>query len=244
MQHSLFIRMVTFIVGFLTLTSCNIYRAFDTANSEEANLEEALRCYHDKDYNCAVAAYEKLPNGDTKTEKLCTAYLSQAGLTLDLLLGKVNKSGATMLGELGTALIPWTETRGTAASKAAKNCDEYADAKANSTTTLLSSVAQLIDCATRLARADQFGDGGTSCTTPRTQASDSKVTDSDVDFMCDEDAKGCATSISKITANQLSNAGLSALKSAFDQFPNALTNENSTAAIVRLALKTVVGDSR
>src|SRR3989338_8831192 len=148
------------VFAVLCVSSCNVYRPLDSATSDEALLEEGLRCYHEKDYDCAVAAYEKLSDSNLRSEKLCPAYLTQAGVTLTVFLGSVNKGDATMLGELAGALLPWTETKGAAATNAASECRLFAEANDNNTTTLLSSVAQLVNCATRMARTDQFGDGG------------------------------------------------------------------------------------
>ncbi len=241
-QHRIYCLSLAAIVLF-GIGSCNIYRPLDPAKSDEGYLEEGLRCYHLKDYDCAVAAFEKLSDSDTKTEKLCMGYLAQAGLTLDLLLNVVNQANSTMLGQLATALLPWSSGKETASQNASAKCLMYATTgTASDVKTLLNYVAQMVDCSTRLARTDTFGDKASDCTASHTPVTSGEITDGDVDFMCAADAEACADNIATISSSQLGTSGLGSLKSALDLFPAELKSAASVAATVRTALKTVVKD--
>ncbi|MBI1860699.1 MAG: hypothetical protein HYR96_07270 [Deltaproteobacteria bacterium] len=243
------------IFFLLLLCTCNVYRPLDSAGNDSAYKEEVIHCYAINDYECAVANYLKMSDGNDKTQSLCVGYLNQAGLTLSTLLNVITKADATMLGQLATTLLPWSSARGTAADGAATQCNNLATAYAGSTGTakdtsvLLSTVAYFLKCANRLSHAHAFGDSSdpasATCLTKTYSPSSSSVLQVDVDGMCDQDVKDCRDSLALVAGSSaLSTSGLSSLATAFDFIPADLKDSGTLVGAARTALKTVVASSR
>lgn len=209
-KTELFFRSLVFFGLSGLLASCNLYTGFGTAGSDEAKIEQALSCLHDNNYDCAIENYGKLSDATEKNRRLCQVNLARAGLTLSVLINKLGSGtgSASALGDLATAILPWTQVKQTAIEAAAAPCDAY---YAASTTSKINQVLEVLsgvmDCAVRLAKADQFvakSDADTACTTAGNN--DGKVTAADVadngngmitaTGMCTADAKACKDRIS------------------------------------------------
>lgn len=239
------------LMVFLTLglASCNLYSKFGSSGSDEGKIEEALKCLHDGDYACAIANYSALADATEKARRLCQVNLARAGLTLPVLINELGSGtdSATALGDLATAILPWTQEKQTAIEDAASPCDTYYAADtASQYGKVLSTLSGLMDCAVRLAKTDQFvakSDGDTECTTAGN--GDSKITAADVSDqsngtittggMCTSDATVCKNRISATSGSSGGDQNLDALISQL----TGLTGV-STGDAIRNILRTKV----
>ncbi len=238
--------MVFFTLG---LASCNLYSKFGSTGSDEGKIEEALKCLHDGNYPCAIENYTALSDATEKARRLCQVNLARAGLTLNVLINELGSGtdSATALGDLGTAIMPWTQEKQTAVEAAASPCDTYYNTDTSSQYgKVLSTLSGLMDCAVRLAKADQFqasSDGDTTCTTPGN--ADGQVTASDVSDqtngtittggMCTSDATACKNRIVTTSGTSGGDANLDALIGQLTSLTGA-----STGDAIRNILRTKV----
>ena len=258
MKKNTFRKSVWFLI-FPLLVSCNIYRPFTKNSTPEDFLEEALKCLHNGDFACAISNYNQLPAGELKSQKLCTAFLSKAGFTLNALLNIVGQSSNNqMMGNLANSMIPWNSTKQGDAALAKTNCEAFATSTASSTDkptrdlgTLFKTMSHFVECALFMAKTDQFvanSTADTTCTTPGNNSG--TVTAGDISDnadgsitsvgMCSADANACNDDISTLNTTELSNAGLGDIKGAFDQFGSTITTANQGAQVSRGALRTLV----
>ncbi len=204
-------RALTAITLVLALASCNIYSKFGSTGSDEGKTEEALKFLQQNppDYDGAIEQYSALSDTNEKNRHLCQVNLARAGLTLPVLINDLGSGGgdATAIGDLATAILPWTQEKQTAVEAAAAPCDAYiAAAPTLQFAKILQTLSGLMDCAVRLARTDQFvarSNGDTTCTTAGNN--DGAVTRADVSDqtngtittsgMCTADAVACKNRI-------------------------------------------------
>src|SRR4051812_14206287 len=114
-------RLFIVVTVIFIIAACNIYRPLSSKSSTEDILEEALKCLHEHDYECAIENYNSLPPGDLKNEHLCKVYLAKAGLTLDALLNVATIQSNKMLCSLANAVGPYTSDKEAAALAARSN---------------------------------------------------------------------------------------------------------------------------
>ena len=240
------LRSVGWILTTALLVSCNVYKPLDFDGNDTAYKEEAQHCYAVRDYDCAVANYNKMSASNDKTQFLCLAYMNQAGLTLSVIINDIKTGSASMLGKLATSILPWTSTKQTASDNAATSCQTLATTYAGSTgsqkdsSTLFSGIAYLMKCATRLAHAHNYGSSdpsSASCMTSSVTPSSSSVLQADVNTMCDTDVTECLDAL--VSFGQVSTS-LSFLSTALSNIPSDLKSSSTGAAAARVALKSVV----
>lgn len=240
-----------FLLLLPLLVSCNIYSPFAPSSSTEDLVEEGRKCEHDGDFGCAIDAYSKIPDPLTKHEKLCQGYLAQGGVTLSVLINTLTQGTSKILGDVATALMPWSSDKGTALLNAKNACIEFANL---ATTTigrkqsaLLKSLSLIADCSIRISKTDEFvatSNSDESCTTPGTR--DGRITQSDVAEnstgvittvgMCASDVTACDQNIAAIDGTGLSNAGLTQIKAGVDAIPAGLGDGGATN-VVRGAIR-------
>lgn len=233
------------------LFSCNIYRPFQGGSDVNDYLEEARLCLHNGDFACADTNYNKLPDGELKTQKLCMLSLARAGLGLKNLINTFNKGDKKMVGQLANTLIPWSEAKAQFAADAVKHCVDYATMTGGDIGVLLKTAAYIVDCSMRIAKVDQFvatSDTDSTCTTAGNN--DGTVTASEIADgangaisargMCGSDVIACQTDIVGLDSASLASAGLDELKSAYDQIPAALRTSGAATALTRSAIKDIV----
>lgn len=195
--------MACLLVG---LASCNIYSKLGSLGSDEAKIEEAMKCLHEGDFDGAIVQYTALEDTTERARRLCQVQLARAGLTLSVMINQLGSgtSSASILGDLATAILPWTQEKLTAVVAAVTPCGDYLKANATSQyAKVLVSLSGVMDCAVRLAKTDTLvasSDGDTACTTAGN--GDGKIDASDVSTstngtittgtgMCTADATAC-----------------------------------------------------
>lgn len=241
------------------LVSCNLYSPLTSTGSDEARIEEALKCLHDGDYQCAIENYSALSDPKEKARRLCQTNLARAGLTLSLLIQTLGDSQSTsdpaLLGVIANKLIPWDATKQTAAEEAKKNCTQYKTEAVAGTTEeqefgdVLNTLGAFIDCTTRMAKVDQLvsADNTDDCTTPGNK--DGKVTANEITAdtvagsisagqpgMCKADVEACLADFSAVNSS-----GDAELKNALDQLPPELKNSGTATDLARKAVRDTVG---
>jgi hypothetical protein len=151
-----FPRLLALFLLIPFVVSCNVFAPFDEANTNQDHSEEGLQCLDQGDTNCAVSKYTQLPDGDAKFIPLCEIELSQAGLTLDVLVNFIlNLSDTqTLLGQFVQALSPWSDASGTAMTAALITCSKISTASGD-LSPLLQTLSMFVDCGLRIARAAQ-----------------------------------------------------------------------------------------
>lgn len=229
-----------FVVVVISLIGCNAYRPFNSKSEINDYLEEAQRCLHDGDFDCAISNYNALPDGAQKQEKLCLVYLSKGGMSLSDLVSVVNQSSNTMLGALAQSLVPWTAAKSDSIDLAKTHC---ADSSLTGTNTgvLLKALSLYSHCAIRMAKTDVYvatSNGDTNCNTAGD--GDGRITSNDISDnsngtissrgMCSADVTTCATDLNGISNGELASAGLSDLENAFDALPAGSTSGTTTTA--------------
>lgn len=239
-------KALLFVVSLFLIASCNLYSPFNSTSTPNDFLEEALKCLHNGDFACAITNYEQLPDGDLKNQKLCTAYMAKAGLTLNTMLNVVTEQSTGMLGSLANAVIPWTAQKTTDAETARSYCNTFgASATSGENGVYLSSLGLMLDCAVRMAKTDQFvgaSEADTSCSTVATKTggriSQGDIEGSGTQVMCTADVTQCRNDFVAVQNNNaaIQQAGLSDLKGALDAVPAELKNAASTADQTRDAL--------
>lgn len=246
----MFAKLITVLVWgsiIAALVSCNIYAPFDSKSSDNDYVEAAQKCLHESDYGCAVENYSKIGNAELKSQHLCLVYLAKAGFTINSLVSTVKTNSATMLGTLGTALIPWNAQKTADAASAVTQCDTYAGfTSSGQTGVLLQDLARLVDCATQLAKADkvlQVNNADTNCT--GTGNGDGRVSKADVNSggggnnaMCAADADRCTADFNGMNTSGLSS-DLADIKTAITTTDQGLGSAANTAAS-RVALDAAV----
>lgn len=242
------------LVSFPFLTSCNIYRGFASPGSTEEYIEEAQKCLADQDYACAVSNYEMLPAGAQKNEKLCVVNIARAGLGLTALIDIITSSstGARILGDLATQLLPYTAVKEAAAAAAIPYCLAMT---ASDTATMLKSLAYMVDCSIRIAKTDTLvsatNGGIVTCDSTIAGNGSGTITSADIGGdgagsittgtpgMCQADVHACSSDITNASAltGALASGGLSAIANnitLISGFSNAVDD------VVRLNLKTSI----
>jgi hypothetical protein len=152
------------------LLSCNIYRPFTSNSSDEDHREEATKCEQDGDYACAISNWKQLSVQSEQDQHLCMIEISQAGIGISVLVkqlaGKIDTN--TILGDLATAVSPYTADKATAATQALSTCGAYRGELPGQLADLLLGAALLADVSVRIARTAQAigtDDTDTACTT-------------------------------------------------------------------------------
>jgi hypothetical protein len=244
----MFAKLITILVWgsiVAALVSCNIYAPFDSKSSDNDYVEAAQKCLHNNDYSCAVENYSKINSAELKSQHLCLVYLAKAGFTISALVNTVKNNSQTMLGTLATQMIPWSSQKTADAASAMTQCDAYAGfAASGQTGILLKDLSHLVDCATQLAKSDQFigsAPGDTTCTTAGNR--DGKVSKADVNsggvanVMCDADAVRCATDFNTMDTSSL-GSDLNDIKTAIQATEGAggLAGATGTPVAARAAL--------
>lgn len=227
-----------FVFFGLLLTSCNIWGTFQSTSSDQDFIEEAENCLAKGDYACAIEKYSKISNGNLRKQRLCTAYLAKGGFTLVAFLTIVNKSQATMLGELAQRLAPWNSEKGSDTANAYTQCHGLLqEPEAGQTGRMMDTVGTYVDCAMRMAKTDVIacsagGDGAET-------AGDGSgtITTSDIGNMCATDVGACRVEMALLSAAQLSQDGLSGLSGSLDAVPADIKDDTSTNAETRTALQ-------
>lgn len=110
--------------------SCNLWRPFTSAHSDEDYIEEAQRCLHNNDFACAAENYGKLSDAELRLEKLCSVNLAGAGFTISNLVNTISTDSDHVLGNLAEATLPWSDAKKAFADAAKDNCGQYQTAVA------------------------------------------------------------------------------------------------------------------
>lgn len=226
------------LVCAVVVTACNIYAPFQPEGHVEDYLEAAQACLHKGDYACAIEKYEKLPEGNLRSEKLCMTYLSKAGFGLNALLSTLKQNNQQMMGSLANVFLPWSDTKGTDAATAKTHCI----AVTGSSAALLKNVGYIVDCAMRMAKTDQrigSNDSEETCTTAGNQSG--RVTSSDIGStgtagMCKTDVIECANDMKAVSSSDLNNSQLSDIGSTVDKVPANLRDPNLAVGTIRDAI--------
>jgi hypothetical protein len=237
------------VFALVGLASCNLYSGLSSVGTDQGRVEEALKCLHDGDYECAIAQYTALENTDERNRRLCQVQLARAGLTLPVLINQLGSGTeeSSSLGDLAQAILPWTQEKQTAVEAAAVPCDAYfAAAPTSELAQVLSTLSGAMDCAVRLAKTDTLvasSDTDTVCTTPGNKSG--TITADDVSDnadgsitavgMCTTDATACKT---RIAATSGAGGGDENLDSLVGQL-TGLTGA-STGTAIRSILRTKV----
>ncbi len=240
-----------FFILFLPICiSCNLYSSFVSPKTDAEYLEEAQQCLNNDDYACAIANYEKISDTLLRNRKLCLVHMTRAGLKVSALINIITESNSSALGNLAKQLIPWSQDKGDIANLAKTQCDTFKNtADSGNEGVLFRSLSRFLDCATRIARVEKqvaASESDNSCNTAGNdngslEASD--VADSDGNIsasnpgMCPSDVGICRTDILEIDPDSLSSAGLSEVKGAYDNLPDALKDSNAATSEVRKSLR-------
>lgn len=246
------------LLGLPLLGGCNIYAPI--AGDGEP-LEKAISCLHKGDFACAIEAYNRLPDGNEKLQKLCTVRMAQAGFSLSALIDIFNNAesqGAQVLGAFANALLPYSAEREEGAAAAVTACNDYQAATAGSAPqeenfgVLLRSLSLFLDCAVRMAKTDTLvadSTGETACNTPGNgdgvvDETDIGPADGDLDAggtgMCPADVIQCATNIGNLSGPALNNAELSGLSEALNNVPPDLIGTGAGENAIRSAIRQTV----
>lgn len=231
-----------------SLTSCNIYGPLDFHSSDEAYLEAALACLHDRDYDCAIENYNQLSNALLKSEKLCSVNLTKAGFTLLMLVNTVQQQNDDMMGALAQGLVPWTTAKGQAAADALTSCGSYKTNAVGTTSAntglLLHQLSIVARCAMGMARSDLWvTNNDTTCDVAGDQ--DGIVENTDVASadngtlgtgMCKEEIDACASALTQVDSASLNSAGLGEIANAFSLIPPNITG-SAVTAVQRAAIR-------
>jgi hypothetical protein len=240
------------------ITSCNLYSKFGSVGSDETKIEEALKCLHDGDYDCAIANYSALSDATQKARRLCQVQLARAGLTLSVLINTLGKNSASadVLGSVANAVIPWTQEKETAiaalevktGSAYSGPCDTFyqADTTSQYAQTLF-TLSGIMSCAVRMAKADQLvgnSDSDVACATAGNLSS--KVTAEDISDnadgsiaakgMCSADAVLCKDRFLEVSK---ATGGDAEISQALNQL-SSLTGASDAQAI-RALLRSKTG---
>ena len=233
----------------LSVISCNLYAPFNTYGSDVDFIEEGTKCLHNNDYDCAAREFAKISDQTKKSQKLCTVNLARAGFTISALLGTVNGGGNDMLVKLATALIPWTETKSSAADDAKTNCGTFASLTTNPDLgALLKSTSLIVHCSNRVSKTDLYlGTSETDETCTTAGNGDGKLTATDVSAvsdgaiapkgMCAKDVIACREDISTLSSVSFSGSSLSGIGDAFASMPSDLKNSSAGVQLVRSSIR-------
>ena len=230
-------------LGYLPLLlSCNLYSPLQGGGGTQDLLERARRCEEDGDFVCAEEMFKKLPDGETKMSRLCSLYLTEAGVTLNTFADVLSKAGGiTMLGTLAQTLVPYTQDKLTAAANALTECGSFATASGSATAVLLQSSAKFTHCAVLLAKTDQAiqTSNGDACATAGNK--NGTLTKSDIAGMCSADVDLCTTDLRTLKPADLKTAGLDGLSDSQTSLPAELQPTATQATdFVRTALQSVL----
>jgi hypothetical protein len=235
-------------------SGCNLYSSFAGPNNDEEYVQEAQKCLREGNYTCAIDNYSKIVSTELKNEKLCLVQLTRGGLGIAELVNTIaSSSGATMMGRLATALMPWTEDKQTGMEAAVVECNKLSTIANVEKQALLRTIAYLSECAVKMAKADQFvatSEATDACNATTAGNQDGELTAGDiaasnasVDLsgvntgMCKVDVTTCATNLDQ--ANDLSaflGADLSGVSGNLTNIPADLKNSSAATTAVRQAL--------
>ncbi len=246
-----------FLILFL-IVSCNIYSPFTTLNSDEDRKEQALKCLHDDDYDCAIEQYDKMTDVQSKSIRKCMTYISKGGMGLktflDVFMSKEDINYA--LGRLAQTLAKNTssysemETKIDALTEGKTACDEYVAIKGTSDdfAILFKSLSRFGHCAILMAKADFCtctSDTAAQCTENASGLKDG-LTKGDIydgldgkissDGMCSSDATACSEDLSQVTSLNVGEFG--SMKQILDQIPAELKQ----TGVVENTLRKLIGD--
>jgi hypothetical protein len=247
---------ILLVVALLPLIlSCNIYAPLTGNSSVEDHLEEARKCLHDGDYACAIAEYEKLPEGSLRKQKLCTANLSRMGFTLSSLINTVQEQSSGVLGKLANNLGTWSAEKFASAESAKTQCVGFSEEPGSGDLgVLLKTLGLLGHCANLISKADQIvgvtDNESEVCATAGNKSGTVNAADMTVDgtgsatvsspAICAKDATACTSDILALNPAALEASKLSGIKGAFDQIPENLKKEGVPVSDVRKALVTTL----
>lgn len=223
------------------IASCNVYQPLHRRSNPSDYLEAATRCQHQKDHDCAIENLSKLPDGELKTRKLCVAYLARIGFTTRAYLSIISSDGAFLLGNTASRILPWSEAKVQDARLAVETCGSLSGKLG----ALVKSVALVVDCALRIAKADVWVATSTSdqdCKTPGNSNGVIERTDiiADNTVMCPSDAIACRNDLMEPIFSQLQSAGAEDLKEALDGLPGALKDSSVAVSLLLIAIRSAV----
>lgn len=245
-RHFPFFFLLTFLLG------CNVYSPFVGSGSDEDRVEAARKCLHEGDYQCAITFYSEIESEELRNRKLCEVYLSQGGMTLNVLINTIISSNSNMLGELAQSLVPWTQEKSDSFDQAKTYCTAFEQVATTTVSlnsaVLLKSISLFTHCAIRIAKTDKYvatSNADTACNTAGnssgTITTDDITTNSDGSItstgMCATDVTACGVDISGIDGDALSNAGLSGVQGALNSVPDALKSTSSGTDATRGAIR-------
>jgi len=237
----------------LLMTSCNIYSPLTAVNSTDDILEEAQKCLHDGDYDCAIEQYNALSDSTLKSQKLCMANLAKGGVTLYALINVLPQGTSAMMGNLANQLLPHSDAKQSALDSAKTHCVAFGAASTEQIAVLLKTVSLLSHCAIRMTKTDTLvanSDSDTVCTTAGNQ--DGVIDRSDISDtadgnitavgMCATDVSACNEDIVALPDDELAAAGLSNIKASYDAMPAALKTSSAATIPTRGSLKSMVSE--
>ena len=248
-------RLLSLVVFLPLILSCNIFAPLTGNSSTEDHLEEARRCLHSGDYACAIAEYEKLPDGSLKQQKLCTVHLSRMGFTLSSLINTVQEQSSGVLGKLANNLGAWSSDKYASAEAARTQCLAFAgQSDSGDLGVLLKTLGLLGHCANLISKADLIVGVTDSDTEDCTTAGNANGTVNAADIskdgsgaaseaspaMCAKDAIACRTDILALDPSALEGSKLGDIKGAYDQIPAELKDEGVGIAALRNGLATTL----
>jgi len=248
-------RVFTLAAFLPLLLSCNIYAPLTGNSSDEDHLEEAQKCLHNGNYDCAIAEYNKLPEGSLKKQKLCTAHLSKMGFTLSSLINTVQEQSSGVLGKLANNLGVWSADKYASSEAARAACLDFsAQSDSGDLGVLLKTLGLLGHCANLVSKADLIvgvtDDENEDCTTAGNSSGTVNQADITKDGsgsatpsnpgMCAKDAVACRTDILALDPSSLDDSGLGDIKGAYDQIPEELKDEGAGIAALRSGLATTL----
>jgi hypothetical protein len=250
---------------FLLPISCNVYSPLRNDSTDEAHLEAGLDCLRNKDLACARTAYEKLSNGPVRYRKLCNLDLLDAGFSLSTMAKALQNTEATMLGGVANALLPYSEAKLAAASRAILdegNCDKYLDTSDEVLAPLLKSIGYITHCALLIAKVDtavatsnSLDDSCTTAGRAKSAVNRSDIADGGSSNgiiveqgMCGRDALSCRDDIVALKALESRiSAQFSNIKEAYASIPAAISTLGSDVVAsvqIRGGIQTATGGTR
>jgi hypothetical protein len=184
------------------VVSCNLWRPFTSAHSDEDYIEEAQRCLHHNDFGCAAQNYSMLSDRELRLEKLCAVNLAGAGFTISNLVNTISTDTDHVLGNLAEATLPWSPSKKAFADAAKAVCEDYQDAVSSAPQAkrdlgiLLKTLSLFMHCANLIAKTDQFVSHDTNDTDcDKAGNGDGQITQADVSTDVNADLKNSAGAI-------------------------------------------------
>lgn len=249
-------RYCFFVVALLLMPlifACNIYSPFTSVSSDQDRIEEAMKCLHSGDYDCAIEEYKGITDETLKNQKLCMAYMAKAGFGLNALINTFSEDQSHLLGNLANSLIPWSEARRDAADNGKIACAAYEAATKTGFGGLLKALSNYVDCSVRVAKTDLYvatSSSDLACNTPGN--ADGKVTKADIsessdgsigagyDGMCPADVSACGTDMIAASAAMGGSSEFKDIGKASSDLPADLKNaavDEATQKTVRNAIR-------